>query len=250
MTRLAGPDQLPQALQQPLVLALAVNLGHQHSRVRLASLQALDALVQHGTPLALLQEHVLPAVLPLAHDHAPAIRATLFSAAAQWAGSDVAAEDAADEGRALNQCRAALPSLLPLLLLGLTDEVEAIRSRTYAQLENIGARMASAVSFQLCACEATCMEACSCSHGFSLAFPQAVPDDPAAWHPSQVPGYCHPFSSSRPSAATRSVVQSQLSRLLQHSLKELKEWTGAPMIMLLCFCCVQSLRLQLPSRCF
>lgn len=43
--------------------------------------------------------------------------------------------------------------------------------------------------------------------------------------PAQLPGYCHPFSG-RPSASTRLLVQAQLTRLLQQSLAELREWTG------------------------
>jgi hypothetical protein len=145
---LAAPAGLPSSLQQPLVAVLANNLAHQHSRVRLASLQALHALVQQGMPLALMQEHVLPAVRPLAHDHATGVRAALFSCSAQWAGSRLAAgagDAAGDDGRAANQCRAFLPLLLPLVLLGLTDEAEAIRSDTYSQLQAIGEILTSQV---------------------------------------------------------------------------------------------------------
>lgn len=149
----AGANALPAGLLQPLVAALCHSLAHQHSRVRLAALQALHALVQRGMPVAMMQDGVLPAVRPLAHDHAPAIRAALFTFVAEWGGSTLAAgggdggaaaggSAGDDEGRAANQCRTFLPLLLPLLLLGLTDEVEAIRSDTFAQLEAIGAVLA------------------------------------------------------------------------------------------------------------
>lgn len=218
LTRLAGPELLPQALQEPLVLALAAGLGHQHSRVRLASLQAMGALVQHGTPQALLQEHVLPAVLPLAHDHAPAVRATLFSAAARWAGSDAAADDASGEGRGFNRCRAAVPVLLPLLLLGLTDEEEATRSRTYNQLQSVGALMAARVRCMVppvpvmlrcvrhAAVEASCnVSVLSCRRSPTIPHPgtqakslvTAIPSPPrhprhllALWCSPSCPAYC------------------------------------------------------------
>ncbi len=139
---------LPTPLLEPLVAALTAALAHQHSRVRLAALQALSALVQRGMPLALMQEAVLPAVRPLAQDHAPAIRAALFGCAAQWAGSRLPPDGAGDdEGRAANQCWAFLPLLLPLILLGLTDEVEATRTDTHARLEAISARLARQASF-------------------------------------------------------------------------------------------------------
>ncbi|KAL4440146.1 hypothetical protein ABPG75_003147 [Micractinium tetrahymenae] len=199
-----GPDALPAALLEPLVAALVADLAHQHSRVRLAALQALHALVQRGMPLAAMQEAVLPAVRPLAHDHAPAIRAALFSCAARWAGSQLPADGAGDEdGRAANQCRTFLPLLLPLILLGLTDEVEATRSDTFAQLEAIGARLAGQASWGM-------------PEPLLLA---------ALGQPAQLPGYCHPFSR-RPSAATRVLVQAQLTCLLQQSLAELREWTA------------------------
>ncbi|KAI3431621.1 hypothetical protein D9Q98_004670 [Chlorella vulgaris] len=198
LAALAAPAGLPAALQQPLVQALAANLAHQHSRVRLVSLQALHSLVQLGMPLALMQEHVLPTVRPLAHDHSPAVRAALFSSASLWAGSQMLGGDVDADGRAANQCRAFLPLLLPLLLLGLTDEVEAIRSSTFAQMEAIGSHMTGQTAFG--------------------ELPMSVTPE--------LPGYCHPFTDGRPSYRARSVVQAHLTRLLQSALAGLREWTA------------------------
>lgn len=210
LAALAAPEPLPSALLQPLALALTDSLSHQHSRVRLAALQALHSLVQAGMPMALMDEAVLPAVRPLAADHAPGVRAALFDCAAQWAGAALAQPDAPsddDEGRAANQCRAFLPLLLPLLMLGLTDEVEATRSTTYALLEAIGARFGGRA-------------------GHSAAAGAASADG--------LPGYCHPFNAGPPAPGTRRLVQAQLARLLQQALAELREWTGRHG----CSCCV------------
>lgn len=149
LASLASPAQepLPALVLKPLVVALVADLAHQHSRVRLAALHALSALVQRGMPLALMQEGILPALRPLAQDHVPAVRGALFGCVARWAGSDLPPDGAGDDdGRAANQCRSFLPLLLPLILLGLTDEVEATRSATHSQLEAISARLASQAS--------------------------------------------------------------------------------------------------------
>lgn len=208
---LLAPAALPPPLLHPLAAVLAANLAHQHSRVRLAALQALHALVQHGLPLAVMEEVVLPAVRPLAHDHAPALRAALFSCAAQWGGSQLpppgsSSSGGDDEGRAANQARAFLPLLLPLVLLGLTDEAEAVRSDTHAQLEAIAARLQGSSA--------------------ASASPSAMAVD-AQLAQQALPGYCHPFGRGRPSLAARRLVQAQLTRLLQQALAELREWTGA-----------------------
>lgn len=54
-----------------------------------------------------------------------------------------------------------------------------------------------------------------------------LPNSMALDQPQQLPGYCHPFTAGRPSLATRWLVQSQLTRLLQQCLADLREWTGA-----------------------
>lgn len=240
MTSLAGlasPDALLPALKDPLVLALAVNLGHQHSRVRLASLQALHAMVQHGVPLALMQESVLPAVRPLAHDHAPAIRAVLFSCMAQWAGSQLpgsGAVDATDDGRAANQCRKFLPLLLPLLLLGVTDEVEAIRSDTYGQLEVLGARMASQVGggalqcqphgpvavLHIDVCGRTCWAAGWCADSKQ---PVDHPQRMGGWFGPAIRPQLRARSPRAPAAATR---PQQPQRPVEHLQHRQRCWGG------------------------
>ena len=233
---LAGAARLPPAVLEPLVLALGVNLLHQHSRVRLAGVQAVHALVLHGMPLALMQEHVLPAVRPLAHDHSPAIRAALVSCMAQWAGGQLScsAGSAANAGGTAGQCQSFLPLVLPLLLLGLTDEAENIRSDAFAQLEAVSARMAGQVG-------CTCVVGSTTHHKGLYKHPsprqprwaaQAHGAEPQVdvqlgrgW-PGLLPGYCHPFTAGRPSRAARRLVQAHLSMLLQQALGGLREWTG------------------------
>ena len=213
---LQAPAQLPAELLAPLAGALAANLSHQHSRVRLAALHALHALVLWGVPTAVMEEIILPAVRPLAYDHAPAVRAALFASAAQWAGSQLPPPGSGggdDDGRAANQARAFLPLLLPLVLVGLTDEAEATRADSYAQLEAMAARLQGRRAAP------------------SSASPMALDPSSQQQHqqqqpPQALPGYCHPFTAGPPSPAARALVQAQLARLLQQALAELREWTG------------------------
>lgn len=85
----AGPcpaDALEPHLDT-LLSSLLPNLQHQHSRVRLAALEALHALVLKGLRHRDLEERVAPAVQPLAHDHAGGVRTALFASVAQWLGA-------------------------------------------------------------------------------------------------------------------------------------------------------------------
>ncbi len=69
-----------------LLSALLPNLQHQHSRVRLAALEALHALVMTGLRYQVMEERVAPAMQPLVHDHAANVRATVFVSSALWMG--------------------------------------------------------------------------------------------------------------------------------------------------------------------
>ena len=97
--------------RDPLLSSLLPLLQHQHSRVRLAALDALHALVMRGLGYEALQEKVAPAVHPLVHDHAGSVRAALFASAAQWMGAPQPQQAGAGspppetDGRLANQCR-------------------------------------------------------------------------------------------------------------------------------------------------
>lgn len=148
------PAALEGAAEQ-LLAALLSSLLHQHSKVRLAILAAMDALVSSGISRDLLQKTLVPGVKPLAHDHAPAVRLALFSAAAHWLGhgfgvplpalsaapapespSDVAL-GSQPQLRTLDT-HAVVPDILPLLLIGVTDLQAAIGEQVLAMLEGVG----------------------------------------------------------------------------------------------------------------
>jgi HEAT repeat len=82
------PSEALAPHDEALLRALCPNLTHTHSRVRLASVQALDALVAKGMATLLVAELVVPGIRPLASDQAPAVREAAFASVARWLGSD------------------------------------------------------------------------------------------------------------------------------------------------------------------
>ncbi|GBG80246.1 hypothetical protein CBR_g30611 [Chara braunii] len=71
-----------------LLKALLPSTRHQHSRVRLASLQAIDAVVRCGLPAGMVDETLAPGVRHLALDKAANVRECLFVSVARWLGFD------------------------------------------------------------------------------------------------------------------------------------------------------------------
>eukprot|EP01047_Picozoa_sp_COSAG01_P078181 COSAG01_NODE_14349_length_1465_cov_2.313939_1_plen_441_part_10 len=91
----------------PLAKILLANTGHQHSRVRVATVQALGQLVQHGADAC--YDDLAPQFLVLTRDRASSVREAMAQAVAAWA---------------VLYCRQATlaPSLLRLLIAGAADE--------------------------------------------------------------------------------------------------------------------------------
>ncbi|KIY93745.1 hypothetical protein MNEG_14215, partial [Monoraphidium neglectum] len=117
-----------------LVQVLTAGLSHPHSRVRLSLLSALDALLSVGAvPQQLVQGAVAPGVRPLAADRASAVREAFFAAAARWMGAGGGGGEAAGARAQLHA-----PLLLPLLLLGVSDESGSVAELALAQVEAVG----------------------------------------------------------------------------------------------------------------
>lgn len=155
-----APPGALDAHAEKLLAGLAANLQHPHSRVRLAVIQALDALLVAGVPPALVASVVAPGVKPAAYDRAPAVREALFTAVAHWLGyREEAAADAAgaeaEPGPASTsgapalavaeavvatqqQCSQHAAALLPLLLVGVTDPQEATAALALRLIEGVG----------------------------------------------------------------------------------------------------------------
>ncbi|GLC36173.1 HEAT repeat-containing protein 2 [Pleodorina starrii] len=136
-----------------LLNSLAPNLQHQHSRVRLSSIQALDALVAAGAPMALVEDAVVTALRPVGHDRAQPVREAAFAALSRWMGyrdgaaaapPSPAAEGGSDTARLPPQ--AYVPSLLPLLIIGVTDPQPATAELALRLVEGVGEAWAEAAT--------------------------------------------------------------------------------------------------------
>lgn len=116
-------------------------LNHAHSRVRIAVFQAIDAMMQCGLTKSLVAQQLAPGAKSLAFDYNIAVRELFFSSVGNWL--NFKSNMMTDEE--IHQCvvsgkipRFHLPELLPLLLLGITDDYIDIATLTYERLEGIG----------------------------------------------------------------------------------------------------------------
>ncbi|KAF6256970.1 armadillo-type protein [Scenedesmus sp. NREL 46B-D3] len=126
-------DQAERLLQ-----ALLPSLAHQHSKVRLAVLSGLRALVLSGLPAGMVHSQLAPAVKPLTFDRAAAVREAYYAALASWLGCQQGQQQQ-DAAAAHARCKTYAPVLLPLLLLGVSDAQETIATAALAAVEQVGA---------------------------------------------------------------------------------------------------------------
>ena len=108
-----------------------------------------------AVPAELAAGLIAPAAAPLASDRAPAVREAVFVAAATWMGADAGGgnqeqqqlkEEGPPDAAAVDRCRRLAPILLPLLLLGVSDEAPAIGSLALERLGRVGAVWAAGCS--------------------------------------------------------------------------------------------------------
>ncbi|KAG0598151.1 hypothetical protein M758_12G050400 [Ceratodon purpureus] len=121
--------------------ALVPCLSHSHSRVRIAVFQAIDAMMQCGLTKGLVAQQLGPGTKSLAFDHTAAVRELYFACVANWLNYKLRAMSGEEIHQAVLSGkipRFHLPELLPLLLLGVTDDCLDIATSTYEKLEGIG----------------------------------------------------------------------------------------------------------------
>lgn len=243
------------------------NLQHQHSRVRLAVVEALAALVSRGcVPAGLVQSNVSPVLRPLAYDRLPAVRAAMYLAVAHWLGyapgpdtasaaaptSDAARTGTSGEGSetgaglstALLLSRETAASLLPMLLLGVSDEQAPLAEQALGLLEGVGEVWARAVGAGGDAAEPAPMqgiEGAGAGAGTASAAADGAPQEASggaggggdAGSDASTSGIdaavaaCQlgPPFRGRPAVGARRMASSLLPLLLPPLLRELSEWT-------------------------
>lgn len=194
-------DQLAASYTK-LVDACVEALRHSHSRVRAATLSALSAIVQCvSLPSEVVGTQLVPAMQGLAADRSPELRGACFRACAAWLTSQLQLHKGSS---------ASFQRLLPVLLLGLTDEVESIASDALTLVEEVGAAYCANLS------------------------PPCGGEEPAPETEEEAEAACRiaaanlpPPFNKRPSAAARKMMRSEVQNVLPSVLKDAHEWTTA-----------------------
>lgn len=138
LTELAGEEF--SEMSEKLLRALLPNIGHAHSKVRIATLEAINSVVLCGLPAGIVGDVLVPAVRVLGMDRTIAVRKTFFVYIAGWLGyrtDNKGTENLRCNANVVDP-RTYAPQLLPLLLLGLSDESADIAEMTLNLVEGVG----------------------------------------------------------------------------------------------------------------
>ncbi|GMF27325.1 unnamed protein product [Phytophthora fragariaefolia] len=111
-----------------IVRPMVANLGHQHSRVRVCALQALEAAVPCGSEALpeLMKEVLLPTAAKVVFDHAPSVRKQLVITLATWLAQ-------------IEQVQQFEASIFPLFLAGIVDDAPEVRALALTKLNELSA---------------------------------------------------------------------------------------------------------------
>uniref|UniRef100_A0AAV1T385 Dynein assembly factor 5, axonemal n=1 Tax=Peronospora matthiolae TaxID=2874970 RepID=A0AAV1T385_9STRA len=109
-----------------IVRPMIANLGHQHSRVRVCALQALEAAVPCGSEALphLMKELLLPVVSIVVLDQSPSVRKQLVVTLATWMA----------QSEQIEQFEA---SVFPIFLAGVADDAPDVRVLCLAKLNDL-----------------------------------------------------------------------------------------------------------------
>ncbi|DBA01279.1 TPA: hypothetical protein N0F65_001784 [Lagenidium giganteum] len=118
-----------------IIKPMVTNLGHQHSRVRVCALQALEAAVPCGSESLgdLMKDVLLPNVSKTVFDHAALVRKQLVLTIANWLGQ-------------IEHIQHYQASLFPLLLAGIVDESPEVQTIALQRLNELAASWEAAAN--------------------------------------------------------------------------------------------------------
>lgn len=127
-------------MSEKLLRALLPNIGHPHSKVRIATIEAINSVVLCGLPAGMVGDVLVPAVRVLGLDRAISVRERFFVYIAGWLGYAVDSKGTENHRCIKNEVdpRTYVPQLLPLLLLGLSDESADIAEMALNLVEGVG----------------------------------------------------------------------------------------------------------------
>lgn len=182
-----------------LVHSLVDLLRHPHSRVRISGMQALTSVGQNTSlPCELLATKVVPAFRMTAVDKSCDLRLGTFCACASWLEQYIG-----QMGQSF-----AIPHLLPILLLGITDSSPEARAQTLAMLSQT-AQLYWQHSDPSDRCNL--MELVEHTRNNAASATASLPE---------------PLDEHAP-AALRAMMNAQLSVILPAVLDDVQEWTAA-----------------------
>jgi len=190
-------DEAVQAHVEGLLGALVGASQHQHSRVRQAAVDATVPLVSAAEPDDKTLSAVAAGLGPLTQDHAPGVRAAAFRALAAWLGDRGRGDATPDAARLYAR------HLLPLLLLGVTDESPDVAREALSLVEAAGDWYASR----------------------ALA---GVPDEGGELEgEGDAPGCLPEPFTGLPGAGARRMVGDMFGEIVGPATRDLREWTVA-----------------------
>jgi hypothetical protein len=129
-------------MSEKLLRALLPNIGHTHSKVRIATLEAINSVVLCGLSAGMVGDVLVPAVRILGLDRMIAVHEPSFFLYILRDGLDM---QLITKAQKTIECtknevdpRTYAPHLFPLLLLGLSDESADIAEMTLNLVEGVG----------------------------------------------------------------------------------------------------------------
>ncbi|KAF4325053.1 hypothetical protein JM18_000916 [Phytophthora kernoviae] len=176
-----------------IVKPIVMNLGHQHSRVRVCALQALEAAVPCGLEALpeLMKEVLLPSINKVVFDHAPSVRKQLVVTLSSWLAQ-------------IEQIQQFEAPLFPLFLAGIVDEAPEVRILSLAKLNQLSVMW----------------ESCDEDRGVASSDVEIMDVDSGA-----VLGAPLLFFDTRPPLGARRLARSIQSQVLPLLLEKTGDWT-------------------------